>query len=144
MPFGAGTLGLVAADKDIMRHFGNTPRPHSNSFGNYGLAAMIGGAATLYLRGATTNDDHSREAGFLAGEAAVNSVIVAETMKLAFRRPRPNTANAGDFGAGGASFPSEHALAAWSIASDASEPRCEARLTKLKRAIFQPNLQPNS
>ncbi len=110
-------LGLVAADPDIMRHLGNTPISRSNSFGNYGLAAMIGSAATLYLRGTTTNDNHSRETGFLAGEAMVNTGIVGEAMKLAFQRPRPNQPNAGAFGAGGASFPSEHALAAWSIAS---------------------------
>jgi len=116
-PLGIGTLGLVAADQDIMRHFGNTPVAHSISFSNYGLAAVIGSAATLYLRGTVTNDDHSRETGLLAGEALTNSVIVGEAMKLAFQRPRPNAANAGSFGAGGASFPSEHALAAWSIAS---------------------------
>jgi FlaA1/EpsC-like NDP-sugar epimerase len=117
VPFGVGTLGLVAADHDIMWHFGNTPVAHSSSFANYGLAAMIGSAASLYLRGTTTHDDHSRETGFLAGEAVVDSVIVGEAMKLAFQRPRPNEVNAGNFGAGGASFPSEHALAAWSIAS---------------------------
>src|ERR1700674_2314209 len=117
LPLGVGTLGLVASDQDIMRHFGNTPMAHSSSFSNYGLAAMVGGAASLYLRGAITHDDHSRETGFLAGEAAVNGLVVGETMKLVFQRPRPNAANAGSFGAGGASFPSEHALVAWSIAS---------------------------
>jgi len=117
LPLGVGTLGLVAGDQDIMRHFGNTPMAHSSSFSNYGLAAMVGSAATLYLRGTITHDDHSRETGFLAGEAAVNSVIVGEAMKLVFQRPRPNAANAGSFGAGGASFPSEHALSAWSIAT---------------------------
>jgi hypothetical protein len=117
VPLGVGTLGLMAADQDIIRHFGNKPMAHSSSFSNYGLAAMIGGATSFYLRGTITHDDHSREAGFLAGEAAVNSVIVGEAMKLVFQRPRPNTANAGSFGAGGASFPSEHALLAWSIAS---------------------------
>jgi membrane-associated phospholipid phosphatase len=117
LPLGVGTLSLVIADNDIMRHFGNTPIAHSSSFSNYGFAAMIGGAASLYLRGAASGDDHSRETGFLAGEAAVNSVVVAEVMKLAFERPRPNANDAGSFGAGGASFPSEHALAAWSVAS---------------------------
>ena len=114
---GAGTVGLVATDQHIMRHFGNSPVAHSNSFSSYGLVAMIGGAATLYLRGAASSDDHSRETGFLAGEAAVNSLIVGESLKRVFQRPRPNEPNAGSFGAGGASFPSEHSLAAWSIAS---------------------------
>ena len=117
VPLEVGTLGLIAADRDIMRHFGSTPMAHSSNFSNYGLAALAGAAASLYLRGATRNDDHSRETGFLAGEAAVNSVIVAEDMKLVFQRPRPNAPNGGSFGAGGASFPSEHALAAWSMAS---------------------------
>ena len=117
VPLGVGTLGLVAADQDILRHFGNSPMAHSSSFTNYGLAAMVGGAASLYLRGTISHDDHSRETGFLAGEAAVNSLVVGEAMKVVFQRPRPNAANAGNFGAGGASFPSEHALLAWSIAS---------------------------
>src|SRR5271165_6159694 len=116
VPLGMGTLALVAADNSIMRHLGTTPFSHSSSFSNYGLAALVASGAGLYLRGAASNDGHSREAGWLAGEAAVNSVIVAETMKLAFRRPRPTAANGGSCGSGGASFPSEHAMAAWSIA----------------------------
>jgi hypothetical protein len=117
LPLGVGTLGLIAADGDIMRRLGNSSIAHSSALSNYGLAAMIGGAASLYLRGITTHDNHDRETGFLAGEAATNSIIVGEALKLVFRRPRPNAVNAGRFGAGGASFPSEHALAAWSIAS---------------------------
>ncbi len=117
LPAGVGVFGLVAADNHIMRHFVGTPLAHSNSFSNYGLATMAGGAASLYLRGIAIHDEHARETGFLAGEAAVNSVIVAESLKLAFGRARPEAANAGRFGTGGASFPSEHALAAWSIAS---------------------------
>jgi membrane-associated phospholipid phosphatase len=117
LPVGLGTAGLLASDKDIMRHFRSTPIAHSSGFSNYGLGAMVASAAGLYLRGAMSNDMHSREAGFLAGEAAVDGVIVAETLKFAFERPRPNAANSGDFGRGGASFPSEHAFAAWSIAS---------------------------
>lgn len=100
-PLAVGTFSLMAGDENIMRHFGNSPVAHSSSFSNYGLAAMIGGAATLYLRVAATHDKQSRETGFLAGEAAVDGVIVAETMKLAFQRPRPNEANAGTFGGGG-------------------------------------------
>lgn len=116
-PLALGTLGLVAADDKIMRQFGSAPLDHSNGFGNFGLAAMAGSAASFYLRGVTIRDDHSREAGLLAGEALVNSVIVSETLKRVFQRPRPSASNAGNFGTGGASFPSEHALAAWAIAS---------------------------
>jgi len=117
VPAALGIFGLVSADNKIMRHFGSTPLGHSNSFSNYGLAGMIGGATSIYLSGVITHDDHSRESGLLAGEAAVNSVIVAEALKAAFERPRPNATNGGSFGAGGASFPSEHAITAWSIAT---------------------------
>src|ERR1700675_1643361 len=34
VPLGVGTLGLVAADQDLMRHFGNTPMAHSSSLSN--------------------------------------------------------------------------------------------------------------
>ncbi len=117
VPLGLSTLSLVGTDTSIMRHLGSTPLSHVNSFSNYGLVAMIGTAASLYLRGESSNDDHSRESGVLAAEAAIDSVVLGETMKLAFQRPRPNENNAGKFGSGGSSFPSEHALAAWSIAS---------------------------
>jgi hypothetical protein len=133
-PLAVGTLGLIAFDQDIMRHFGSSPLAHGNSFSNYGLATLAAGAASLYVRGATgrnkkdkeededkDNRDHSRETGLLAGEAALNSVLVAETLKLVSQRSRPNAAHAGNFEAGGASFPSEHALAAWSIGSVIAE-----------------------
>jgi Capsule assembly protein Wzi/PAP2 superfamily len=117
VPIGVSALGLMAADGGLMRHFGSSPVAHTSAFSNYGLAALAAGSASLYLRGATNSNDHDRESGLLAGEAATDSIIVGEAMKLAFGRARPNQRNAGDFGAGGASFPSEHALAAWSIAS---------------------------
>src|ERR1700692_1221488 len=85
-PVAMGTFGLVSADNAILRHFGPSPMAHCNSFSNYTLAAVIGGAAGFYLSGTLTHDDHAREAGLLAGEAAVNGVIVAEAMKLAFER----------------------------------------------------------
>jgi integrase len=41
LPLGVGTLGLVASDQDIMRHFGNTPMAHSSSFSNYGITTKV-------------------------------------------------------------------------------------------------------
>src|SRR6266853_3811194 len=90
VPAALGAFGLVSADNTIMRHFGSTPIGQSNSSSNYGLAGMIGGATSIYLSGVITHDDHGRESGLLAGEAAVNSVIVAEALKAAFEGPRPN------------------------------------------------------
>src|SRR5258708_4122641 len=56
-----------------MPHFRNTPMAHSSSFSNYGLAAMVGGAASLYLRGTIFADAPSPATGLRAGEAAVPS-----------------------------------------------------------------------
>ena len=117
LPMGITLLGLFASDTTIMRHMGDSALPHSNSFSNYAVAGMIGAAATMYLRGVATQDEHSRETGVSAAEAAIDSAILGEVMKVTFGRSRPNATNAGSFRAGGASFPSEHALAAWSLAS---------------------------
>lgn len=71
----------------------------------------------MYLLGFPTHNEHWRETGFLAGEAALNSLIVTEAMKYSLGRARPYQDNgSGAFFHGGTSFPSEHATIAWSIA----------------------------
>lgn len=117
IPVALGTTALGIADRDIMQRFASAPRQHANSFSNYGVAAMIGGSAALYFRGTATGNRHKSETGLLAAEATVNGFLVGEAVKTVSRRPRPGAPDAGIFGSGGASFPSEHALAAWSIAS---------------------------
>lgn len=68
--------------------------------------------------GAAVHDDHRREAGLLAGQAALNSLSINTAIKYAAGRARPaEDGNRGGFGLGGRSFPSEHATLAWSIAS---------------------------
>ena len=71
-----------------------------------------------YLWGQFTKNDYLRDTGFLAGEAAANSFLVSEALKYPLGRQRPTEGNGkGDFFSGGQSFPSEHAAAAWSIAT---------------------------
>ena len=50
------------------------------------MAAAAGG---LYLWGHFTHDDHKRETGFLAIEAAVNATAASYALKYAFGRERP-------------------------------------------------------
>ena len=50
------------------------------------MAAAAGG---LYLWGHFTHNDHKRETGFLAGEAAVNAMAASYALKYAFGRERP-------------------------------------------------------
>ena len=74
--------------------------------------------AGLYLWGRITHDDHKSETGVLAGEAALNSLVAVYALKYTFGRERPLQDDfRGDFRSGGDGFPSEHAAAAWSVAS---------------------------
>ncbi len=71
----------------------------------------------MWLLSYPAHRDHWRETGFLAGEAAINSLVAVEALKYTLGRDRPYQGDgSGPFFQGGASFPSEHAAAAWSIA----------------------------
>jgi membrane-associated phospholipid phosphatase len=87
---------------------------------------LIGGwiavPAAVYGFGRAHQDEHAREAGILAGQSMVDGVVVEEILKVVFMRERPNVDGArGHFfqSSAGAdsSFPSSHALVAWSAAS---------------------------
>ncbi len=60
------------------------------------MAAASGG---MYLLGKMTSNDHARETGLLAGEAALDSLVPTYALKYATRRERPHRATAtGAFG----------------------------------------------
>jgi hypothetical protein len=78
---------------------------------------MIAAGAGMYLFSFPAHNEHWKETGWLAGEAAVNSLVVTEAFKYSLGRERPYQGDGGGpFFHGGTSFPSEHAAAAWSIA----------------------------
>jgi hypothetical protein len=120
LPVGIVSAGLIASDHYVTQQVSHSAQrlKYSRDFSNAGTAALLGTAGGFYLWGGITKNDHQRETGSLAGEALVNGTIVAEALKLVTQRPRPESDKGrGRFGLGGASFPSEHALAAWSIAT---------------------------
>src|SRR5580700_6379365 len=120
MPLGVAAAGMFATDTEFSKHLSNSPSrlKYSNDFSNYGLGAMAGVGAGLYLWGEMGHDEHMSETGLLAGEAAIDSFAVTYGLKYALGRQRPLANNyQGNFFSGGDSFPSEHAAAAWSIAS---------------------------
>jgi Capsule assembly protein Wzi/PAP2 superfamily len=119
MPLGLATAGLFATDTEFSKHLSNSPSRirFSRDFSNYGLGAMGGVVGGLYLWGELSHNDHTTETGILASEAALNSLGVVYTLQYALGRERPPKNNNGNFWSGGNSFPSEHAAAAWSIAS---------------------------
>jgi hypothetical protein len=124
VPIAGLSVGLINADAELSSRISTTGTlaRHSGTVSNAGLAVMVGGTSSLYLLGKIRGDDHQQETGILAGEAAVNGLVVAEALKMAFRRERPTDgAGQGRFGQASSglnsSFPSVHAVLAWSAAS---------------------------
>ena len=75
-------------------------------------------AATFYLVGRTTKNARARETGLLSAEALINGGIVSTALKAISQRPRPRVDDAsGEFFDRGNSFPSGHAISAWSLAT---------------------------
>ena len=120
VPLGGIAAGLFATDRQYSASLPHNPATlsHYRTFSNVGLASLLGTGAGLYLMSYPAHNEHWRETGFLAGEAALNSLVVNEAVKYSFRRERPFEGNgSGKFWNGGTSFPSEHAAVAWSIAN---------------------------
>jgi membrane-associated phospholipid phosphatase len=119
LPLGVATGAMLATDTEFSKHLSNSPSRLKNAddFSNYGVASLAAAAGGLYLWGHFTHDDHKRETGFLALEAAANATAASYALKYAFGRERPLQDNYhGSFWKSGDSFPSEHAAIAWAIA----------------------------
>src|ERR1700747_995474 len=109
VPLGIATGAMLATDTDYSKHLSNSPSrlKYSNDLSNYGLGAMAGVGAGLYLWGEMGHDEHKKETGLLAGEAAIDSFAVTYGLKYAFGRQRPMTNNyQGNFFSGGDLFSS--------------------------------------
>jgi hypothetical protein len=119
MPLGILTGSLIDTDRDLSRHAAAPSRRSiSKQISDAGLYASIGAGAGFFALGAMTHNDHARETGMLSGEAFVNATLVAEALKYAVGRQRPLEGDGfGHIGRGGSSFPSEHAIGTWAIAS---------------------------
>jgi membrane-associated phospholipid phosphatase len=123
-PLGLSTLTVIATDRytsrELVEHGDDLRRLRiSKEIGKFGSIATSGGVAgALYLTGRLTRNDRLRETGLLAGEALIDSNIVARGLKTASQRQRPPVDDSsGEFFDGGSSFPSGHAVNAWSVAT---------------------------
>jgi hypothetical protein len=119
VPAGGFAAGLFATDRDVSIHLSQNPTTisHYKTLSNGGIGALVGGAGGMWLLGHASHNEHWSETGFLAGEAALNSLVMVEGLKYSLRRERPFQGDgSGPFFHGGTSFPSEHAAAAWSVA----------------------------
>src|SRR6266568_1089682 len=120
VPLSGITAGLFVTDRQFSKHLSQSPTTisHYKTLSNAGAAALIGAGAGMWLLSYPKHNEHWRETGFLAGEAALNSLVAVESLKYSLRRERPFQGDGGGhfFQSGGTSFPSEHAAAAWSAA----------------------------
>jgi membrane-associated phospholipid phosphatase len=119
-PLAAVTAGMFATDRAVPPALSTDQNKLHRyvSISNYGLYSMIGAGGGLYLWSKISHDDHQRETGILAGEAAIDALAVDTGLKYAFGRARPyQEQGLGNFFQGGTSFPSDHSAVAWSIAS---------------------------
>src|SRR6202158_1762796 len=128
------TAGLMVTEHEYSKHLSHNPSTISryNNLSNASVGALIGGAGGMWLLSHATHNDHWRETGLLAGEAALNSFVVVEGFKYPLGRQRPFQGNgSGDFFQGGTSFPSEHAAAALWAAAGVIPHESPGVLTKL-------------
>jgi capsule assembly protein Wzi/PAP2 superfamily protein len=124
VPIVGVTAGLINADAELSSRIDTTSTfaKDSGAISNGGVAIFLGGSAGLFLLGKYHDNPHQRETGILGIQAATNGLIVAQAIKWATWRQRPTVgtgqglffqSNAGV----SSSFPSQHAIVAWSVAS---------------------------
>jgi membrane-associated phospholipid phosphatase len=124
IPAAAVTAGLVAGDSWISKQVPNRPDQINRSLtiSNYSAYSLIAAGGGAFILGKLSHNDHLRETGLLAGEAAIGSAGATYAFKFATQRERPYVdTGAGNFFNGypsgnNMSFPSEHSATAWAIA----------------------------
>src|SRR6266550_3784724 len=108
VPLSGVTAGLFVTDRDFSKHLSQNPTTISRykNLSNAGVGALIGGAGGMWLLGHASYNQHWSETGFLAGEAALNSLVAVETLKYSLGRQRPSQGDGSGpfFHSGGTSF----------------------------------------
>lgn len=125
LPLGATTAALIATDRHTAGalHDDQTRLRVSRDISHLGEFYTTGGiAGAFYLIGRATKSERARETGLLGIEALIDSGIDVQALKVITQRPRPRVDDAsGEFFDRGNSFPSGHAISAWSLATVVAE-----------------------
>ena len=128
LPLGAATGVLIGSDHHTMTSLIHIRPNDQNRFSTLSTAGVAGLAALpagMYLWSFGHDAPQAHETSILAGEAAADGLVVNEVFKVIARRDRPLVNNAqGNFFSSSlsdSSFASNHAVAAWSIASVVGE-----------------------
>jgi membrane-associated phospholipid phosphatase len=124
VPLGIATGSMIATDRWVPQtlDLSASTNDRFNQLSNAGLFGMTAATGGVYLLGHIRHDDYQRRAGFLAGEAMIDSAIVGQVLKVVFNRERPGEGSGyNKFFSGGSSFPSDHSLLTWSSAAALTE-----------------------
>jgi len=124
LPLAAVTGTMIGSDQHTMTdliHINPNDQDHFNTLSNASVGALGFIPASMYLWSLNQYAPQAHETGLLAGEALVDSLAVSEVVQFISLRDRPNVDNAkGSFFSSSptqSSFPSNHATAAWAMAS---------------------------
>lgn len=125
VPFVGATAVAIHYDPRALQELGihQSRIDASSTISQFGSTyATLAGGGTLYVVGRLTHNDHLAETGRLGTEAVIDATLVAEALKLATNRERPDEGNGtGGFWPHGTrtfsdSFPSGHAIGSWALA----------------------------
>ncbi|MHB1022601.1 MAG: capsule assembly Wzi family protein [Acidobacteriaceae bacterium] len=124
LPLGVATGVLIGSDHHTMTQLVRTnasDQKKASTLSNGTIVALGAIPAGTYLWSLFNEAPQAHETGLLAGEALADSLAVSEAFKFVSRRDRPFVNNAhGNFFSSSfsdSSFPSNHATAAWALAS---------------------------
>ena len=124
LPLGAVTGAMIGSDQHTMNsliHIDANDQNYFKKASDVGVGALGAIPAGMFLWSLDHDAPQARETSLLSGEALVDSLVVSEAIQLVTLRERPNVDNAkGSFFTSSplnASFPSNHATAAWAMAS---------------------------
>jgi membrane-associated phospholipid phosphatase len=124
LPLSAITGTMIGSDQHTMNHLiqiNANDQHHFNTISNGGIAALGAFPASMYLWSLGHDAPQAHETSLLTGEALADGYIFSKAIQFVSLRDRPAVNNAnGHFWSSGpldSSFPSDHATAAWAMAS---------------------------
>jgi hypothetical protein len=131
-PIAAATALALALDHPIERRLPNTRDQirYSKAVSAAGTYYTIGAAAGAFIgAGAIARDRRAVETGLLAAQAITHTESIAQMLKFAGGRERPDYGETctGRFWRGQQSFPSGHAMGTWAVATIVSREYHENR-----------------
>ena len=132
VPMAAATGVALAVDRSIASSLPNTRDQirYSKAVSHAGAYYSLGGAAAAFAGiGALTGNKRALETGIIAAQAVAHTESIAQMLKYATGRERPDygTNGGGRFWTRQQSFPSGHAMGTWAVATVISKEYHENR-----------------